>query len=346
MGVTVSNFGVTYLGDDFKLYTIKNSKGAELGVTNLGAILVKLIVPNNEGEFKDVVMGFDYAENYFVNGSFFGATVGRVANRTANAKFSIDGKEYNLAVNDNANNLHTDFNKGFHKVLWDAKTGDNFVTFSRLSPDGEYGFPGNFDVSVTYTLTEDNEVKITYDGVSDKKTIINMTNHSYFNLAGHKAGSDSLHDTKLWLKASNYTPVVPGAIPTGEIKPVAGTPFDFTKEKKIGQDIGATDEQLLLVKGYDHNFVIDDYDGKMQLIATASVCGRTMEVYTDLPGVQFYAGNCIGSCEGKEGAVYGPRMGFCLETQYFPNSANDKNFKCPVFDAGEKYHTETIYKFK
>lgn len=346
MSVSVSKFGVTYLGDEFNLYTVKNANGVELALTNLGAILVKLVVPNDKGEFKDVVLGYGFAENYLINGSFFGATVGRVANRTAGAKFTIDGKEYNLAVNDNENNLHTDFNKGFHKVLWDAETGDNFVKFSRFSPDLEYGFPGNLNMSVTYTLTDDNEVKITYDGVSDKKTVINMTNHSYFNLAGHKAGAEALYNTKLWLKASNYTPVVPGAIPTGEIKAVAGTPFDFTKEKTIGQDINATCQQLLLVKGYDHNFAIDDYNGKSQLIATASCDGRTMEVYTDLPGVQFYAGNCIGATEGKEGAVYGPRMGFCLETQYFPNSANDKNFANPVFDAGEKYHTETIYKFK
>ena len=346
MGVTVSDFGATYLGNDFKLYTIKNSKGTELSVTNIGAILVKLVVSNDKGEFKDVVMGFNSGENYLINGSFFGATVGPVANRTANAQFSVDGQVYNLIVNDNANNLHTDFDKGFHKVLWDAKTGDNFVEFSRFSPDLEYGLPGNLNMKVTYTLTDDNEVKITYDGMSDKKTLINMTNHSYFNLAGHKAGAEAVYNTKLWLKASNYTPVVPGAIPTGEIKAVAGTAFDFTKEKSIGRDINATDEQLLLVKGYDHNFAIDDYNGKSQLIAKVSCDGREMEVYTDLPGVQFYAGNCIGACEGKEGSVYGPRMGFCLETQYFPNSANEKNFVNPIFDANEKYHTETIYKFK
>ena len=343
MSVTVSQFGTSYLGDAFKLYTIKNKNGVEIAATNLGAILVKVVVPNDRGEFKDVVLGFGTAEAYFNNGSFFGATVGRIANRTAGAKFTIDGTEYRLKVNDNDNNLHSDFDKGMHKVLWDAETSDNAVKFTYHSPDMENGFPGNFDVSVTYTLTDDNEVKITYDGVSDKKTIVNMTNHSYFNLGGH--GSGCIEGTKLWIKASGYTPVVPGAIPTGEIAPVEGTPFDFTTEKTIGKDINATNEQLLLVKGFDHNFAIDDYNGKMQLIAKASFDGRVMEVYTDLPGVQFYAGNCIGACEGKEGAVYGARKGFCLETQYFPNSANDEHFLRPVFEAGQKYHTETIYKF-
>ena len=343
MGVTVSQFGFSYFGGDFKLYTIENKNGLKLGATNLGANLVNLIVPNDRGEFKDVVLGYGYAENYFCNPSFFGATVGRVANRTKGAAFTIDGKEYKLMVNDNDNNLHSDFNKGFHKVLWDADVTEDSVKFSYHSPDMENGFPGNFDISVTYTLTDENEVKITYDGVSDKKTVINMTNHSYFNLAGHNGGL--IYDTKLWIKASNFTSVYPGAIPTGELVAVKGTPFDFTKEKTIGEDINAADEQLLLVKGYDHNFAVDDYNGQLQLIAKASCDGRTMEVYSDLPGVQFYAGNCIGVCEGKDGAVYGPRQGFCLETQYFPNSANEKNFKNPIFDAGQKYYTQTIYKF-
>lgn len=343
MGVNVSQFGLTELGKDVKLYTIKNKNGVEIAATNLGAILVKVIVPNDRGEFKDVVMGFDAGEAYLINGSFFGATVGRVANRTAGAKFAVDGVTYNLKVNDNENNLHSDFFKGMHKVLWNAETGEDSVKFSYHSPDMENGFPGNFDVSVTYTLTDDNEVKITYDGVADKKTVINMTNHSYFNLAGHDSGS--ICGTGLWLKASAFTPVVPGAIPTGEIKPVKDTPFDFTQEKTIGEDINANCQQLLLVKGFDHNFAIDDYNGKSQLIAKASYDGRVMEVYSDLPGVQFYAGNCIGVCEGKGGAIYGPRQGFCLETQYFPNSANDDRFLMPIFEAGEKYHTETIYKF-
>ena len=343
MSVDVSQFGRTQLGKDIKLYTIKNGKGMEAAVTNIGACLVNLLVPDKDGEVKDIILGFEGGEDYLVNGSFFGATVGRSANRIANAKFSIDGKEYNLAVNDNDNNLHSDFYKGMHKVLWNAETGEDHVKFLYHSPDMENGFPGNLDISVTYTLTKDNELVIAYEGVSDKKTLINMTNHTYFNLAGHDSGS--IEKTKLMIKASCYTPVVAGAIPTGEIAPVAGTVMDFTKEKTIGEDIGACFEQLLLVKGYDHNYVVDGYNGSSQLIATAEADGRRMEVYSDLPGVQFYAGNCIAPQEGKDGAHYRERTGFCLETQYFPNSANDPAFEHPVFDAGQKYETTTIYKF-
>ncbi len=344
MGVEVTQFGRTHLGKDIKLYTMKNKNGMEAAVTNLGACLVNLVVPNDKGEYKDIILGFETGEEYLVNGCFFGATVGRVANRTANATFSIDGVEYKLAVNDNENNLHSDFYKGMHKVLWDAKEGDDCVKFSYHSPDMENGFPGNFDVSVTYTLTDDNEIRISYEGVSDKKTIINMTNHTYFNLSGHDSGS--IEDTLLTLYASCYTPVVFGAIPTGEIAPVAGTVMDFTTEKTIGRDIGADEEQLKLVKGYDHNFVVDGYTGESKLIAVAKADGRTMEVYSDLPGVQFYAGNCITPQPGKDEAVYKERTGFCLETQYFPNSANDPAFERPVFDKGQKYETTTVYKFK
>lgn len=343
MAVTQSQFGKTQLGKDIQLYSIKNKNGLVADVTNLGAILVNLVVPDNKGEYKDIVLGFDAGEGYLVNGSFFGATVGRVANRTANAKFTVDGKEYQLAVNDNANNLHSDFYKGMHKVIWEATVLENAVKFTYHSPDMENGFPGNLDMSVTYTLTDDNELRIDYDGVSDKKTIINMTNHTYFNLAGHDSGS--ILDTLLMIKASNYTPVVAGAIPTGEIAPVKGTVMDFTVEKAIGKEIEAEEEQLKLVQGYDHNYAIDDYNGSLQLIATAKAAGRTMEVYTDLPGVQFYAGNCIAGQEGKNGAFYSPRTGFCLETQYFPNSANDEHFIKPEFDANESYKTTTIYKF-
>ena len=343
MSVTTTQFGKTNLGKDIKLYTIKNSKGMEAAITNLGACLVNLVVPNDRGEFADVILGFESGEEYLVNGSFFGATVGRSANRIADAKFTIDGTEYKLAVNDNSNNLHSDFYKGMHKVLWNAEEGDNSVKFSYHSPDMENGFPGNFDISVTYALTDDNAIKISYEGVSDKKTLINMTNHTYFNLAGHDSGS--IEKTKLMIKASNYTPVVAGAIPTGEIASVKGTVMDFTKEKMIGEEIGEAFDQLLLVQGYDHNYAVDDYDGKSRLIATAEAGGRKMEVYSDLPGVQFYAGNCIAPQEGKDGALYQKRTGFCLETQYFPNSVNDPAFIHPIFDAGQKYETTTIYKF-
>lgn len=343
MSVTTKQFGKTQLGEGIMLYTISNSKGMEAAVTNIGACLVNLVVPCKNGEKRDVVLGFDLGEAYLINGSFFGATVGRVANRTANASFEIDGVKYDLVVNDNANNLHSDFYKGMHKVIWDADLSDSSVKFTYHSPDMENGFPGNLDMSVTYTVTEDNEIKIDYEGVSDKKTIINMTNHSYFNLGGHKSGK--ILDTMLTINASNYTPVVAGAIPTGEIAKVAGTVMDFTTAKAIGKDIEADYEQLKLVQGYDHNYVVDNYDGTVKLIATAVAADLEMTVYSDLPGVQFYAGNCISPVEGKDGAFYDKRTGFCLETQYYPNSANDANFAKPEFDAGEVYKTTTIYKF-
>lgn len=343
MSVTTQQFGKTVLGKDIKLFTIKNKNGLEAAATNIGACLVNLVVPNDKGEFKDVVLGFDSGEGYLINGSFFGATVGRIANRTANAQFEVDGKTYQLVVNDNENNLHTDFYKGMHKVMWDAEAMENAVKFTYVSPDMENGLPGNLTMSVTYTLTDDNELKIDYEGVSDKKTVINMTNHTYFNLAGHDSGK--ILDTKLMMNASKYTPVVAGAIPTGEIANVEGTVMDFTTEKTIGQDIEAPFEQLKLVQGYDHNFVVDNYDGSSKLIAVAKADGRTMKVFSDLPGVQFYAGNCIAPQEGKAGAFYSERTGFCLETQYFPNSLNDSNFIKPEFDAGEIYKTTTIYQF-
>ena len=344
MSVSVSQFGKTVIGKDIKLYSITNKNGAVAEVTNLGAILVNLLIPDAEGNKRDIVLGYDAGESYLINSSFFGATVGRVANRTKDAKFSIDGTEYKLAVNDNENNLHSDFNNGMHKVLWEAEIMESGVKFTYHSPDMENGFPGNLDMNVTYTLTDDDELKIDYSGVSDKKTIINMTNHTYFNLAGHDSGS--ILDTELQINASNYTPVVAGAIPTGEIATVKGTVMDFTEAKTIGQDIEADYEQLLLVQGYDHNYVLDNYDGSLKEIATAKAAGLTMKVFTDLPGVQFYAGNCIAVQEGKGGVMYSPRTGFCLETQYFPNSANDKNFACPVVEANEEYKTTTIYKFE
>ncbi len=344
MSVTTTQFGKTQFGTDIKLFTISNKNGMEASVTNIGASLVKLIVPNDKGEKKDIILGFDSGEEYMINGSFFGATIGRCANRTANASFMIDGVKYNLAVNDNENNLHSDFYRGMHKVLWDAGCGEDNVKFSYHSPDMENGFPGNFDISVTYTLTDDNEIRIDYDGVCDKKTLINMTNHTYFNLSGHDSGS--IENTKLTILASNYTPVAAGAIPTGEIAPVKGTVMDFTSEKTIGQDIGEDFEQLKLVRGYDHNYVVDDCTGEVKLIATAKADGRVMEVLTDLPGVQFYAGNMIATQQGKGGVMYGERTGFCLESQYFPNSANEPAFAHPVFDAGQKYKTTTIYRFR
>jgi aldose 1-epimerase len=345
MGVSKEKFGTTKDGREAYLYTIENGNGMQAKVTDFGAILVDLLVPDKNGKTDDVVLGFDSLEGYFNNGSFFGTVIGPSANRVGGASFEIDGKTYKLDVNDGPNNLHTDKERGFHKQLWDAKIGDNSVIFSLESKDGELGFPGNKKVSVTYSLSDDNELKLAYHGTSDANTLLNLTNHTYFNLSGHDAGK--IEDHILALHAANYTPVVAGAIPTGEIAPVAGTPLDFTKPKAIGQDINADFEQLKLVQGYDHNFVIDGADGSLKEIAEVKdpKSGRIMKVFTTLPGVQFYAGNCIGEEKGKGGVLYQPRKGFCLETQYYPDNIHHPNFPQAVFGPGRDYDSVTVYQF-
>ena len=345
MSVTKEKFGTGRNGEEISLFTITNGD-MEVAVTDLGANIVKVIVPNKDGIKRDVVLGYDTAEEYYDNGSFFGACIGRSGNRIKDAKFTIDGVEYQLAVNDGPNNLHSDMDNGFHKKTWKAEILDNAVAFSYESPDMENGFPGNMSIKVTYTVTADKELVIEYAGVSDKKTLFNMTNHSYFNLAGHDAGREAMENTMLTLNASNYTPIVPGAIPTGEIKAVAGSVFDFTSAKRIGDEVDADEEQLTMVQGYDHNFVLDNYDGTtVRKIGEATADNLTMEVYSDLPGVQFYAGNCISDCTGKGGVEYKKRYAFCLETQYYPNSINQEGFVKPIVEAGKPFKTITSYKF-
>lgn len=346
MSVTSRVFGKSPEGKEIMLYTIKNSKGMEASVTNVGAILVELMVPDKDGKLADVVLGFDKAEDYFDNGSFFGAVVGPNANRIGGASFEIDGVKYQLDVNDGPNNLHSDFKKGYHKALWDAKTGENFVTFTLQDTDGNMGFPGNKTIECTYTLDENNGISIRYHGTTDKKTVINLTNHTYFNLDGHDSGNIEEHE--LMLKASRYTPVVAGAIPTGEQAPVAGTPMDFTASKVVGKEIRADFEQLKLTKGYDHNWVVDGYDGKLNHIATvkAAKSGRVMTVYTTLPGVQFYAGNCISPITGKNGVFYKERQGLCLETQFYPDTVHQPSFPPCIFEPGKDYDSETVYRFE
>lgn len=345
MAVTKELFGMTKCGKEIHRYYISNEKGMKAGVINYGAILVNLFVPDKEGKAADVVLGYDTLEPYFENGSFFGATVGPNANRIGGASFVLEGKRYQLDVNDGENNLHSHEELGYHKRIWNAETGENSVTFSLEDEDGCMGFPGNKKISVTYTVTEDNELKIHYQGLSDKNTIINMTNHTYFNLAGHNAGK--IYEHKLQLKASFYTPVVAGAIPTGEIAAVKDTPFDFLTEKRVGEEIDAAHPQLELVGGYDHNWVIDGADGTLREIATVKedTSGRMMKAYTDLPGVQFYAGNFITEQTGKENASYGPRSGLCLETQYYPDTANKPEFPSAVFGPDRKYDSVTVYQF-
>lgn len=345
MSITKSSFGFTKENKEVFKFEITNSKGMKAVVTNFGAILVELWAPDAEGEVKDVVLGYDKLEDYFMNGSFFGATIGPNANRIANASFSIDGVKYQLDVNDGPNNLHSHFMLGYHKRVFDVKENDNSVTFSYNDPDGSMGYPGNKHIEVTYTLTEDNEIQIHYEVTSNKDTIINMTNHSYFNLNGHDGGRIEDHVLKLY--ASHFTPVVKGAIPTGEIASVKGTVFDFTEPVRVGERIENDEEQLKLVQGYDHNWVVDEPAGKIRKIAevTAKGTSRKMEVYSDLPAVQFYAGNCIAPTTGKGNVKYDKRCGLCLETQYSPDTANRPEWPSAVYGPDRKYVSTTIYKF-
>lgn len=345
MSVSKTLFGTAKCGTKIYLYTIENTKGMKAQVMNYGANLVRLYVPDKNGNAEDVVLGYDKLEDYYTNSANFGAIIGPNANRIANASFTLEGVTYQLAVNDGKNNLHSHADLGYHKKVWEAAEGSNSVTFSIQAPDGEMGFPGNKRVEVTYTLTEENELQIHYHALSDKNTIINMTNHTYFNLAGHGAGK--INDHLLTIYADHYTPVVAGAIPTGEIAPVAGTPMDFTKPKRVGDEIDADFEQLKLTGGYDHNWVLNGAEGVLRHIATVEepTSGRIMKTYTDLPGVQFYAGNSMGSETGKDGASYAKRGGLCLETQYYPDTANEPAFPSAVFGPDREYDTTTTYQF-
>lgn len=347
MAIAKRSFGVTSKGQEVALYTLVNSKGMKAEVTDYGAILVNLFVPDKNGNVEDVVLGFDSVEGYEGNPSFFGATIGPNANRIANAKFSIDGTEYQLDVNDGPNNLHSHKDLGYHKLVWKVTAeGENSITFTMIDEDGYIGFPGNKETSVTYILDDENGLTISYAAKSDKKTILNPTNHTYFNLDGHASGS--IEDHIMQLNASNYTPIVAGAIPTGEIAPVAGNPMDFTQAKAIGKEINADMEQLILTGGYDHNWVVDGWDGTLRKISTlvGPKSGRIMHTYTDLPGVQFYAGNFIDEQDGKNGVKYGRRMGLCLETQYYPNTINIPDFPSCVFGEDNDYKSVTVYRFE
>lgn len=345
MAIERKGFGTDKEGRQVTLYTITNSKGMQASVTDFGAILVSLMVPDANGEVRDVVLGYDSAESYWNNSCFFGSTIGPSANRIADARFTIDGITCQLDVNDNDNNLHSHRELGYHKRMWEVRCADDSVTFRLKDKDGSLGFPGNKEFEVTYTLREDNALQIHYHAVSDKKTVINPTNHTYFNLKGQ--GNGTIQDHELQLNASCYTPVAAGSIPTGEIAPVAGTPMDFTASRTIGEEIDADFEQLKLTGGYDHNWVIDGWDGSLRQFATAKAPDGSivMKAFTTLPGVQFYAGNYIEPDKGKNGASYDFRGGFCLETQYYPNSANEPAFPSCIFGEGKEYDSVTVYQF-
>lgn len=338
-------FGKTKEGIEASLYILENSKGMQAAITNYGANLVRLLVPDKNGNREDVVLGFDDVTGYENNPSFFGALIAPSANRIKGASFELNHTTYKLKKNNGENNLHSDEEKGAHKRIWDVVVKEKSVCFTLKMKDGEMGFPGNKEFKVTYTLTEENELEILYEAVSDQNTIINPTNHSYFNLKGHKAGT--ITDHTITLLASHYTPADQASIPTGEIAPVEGTPMDLRKETLIGECIDSDFDQLDYAGGYDHNWITDDCDGQVRLVAIVKAPdnARTMEVYTDLPGVQFYAGNFIEEQTGKEEASYGKRSGLCLETQYYPDSIHQANFPSVVFGPGRKYMSATIFRF-
>lgn len=345
MSITKKSFGKTKDGREVSLFILENKNGYRAEVTDFGAILVRMYVKDAKGELRDVVLGYEDVAGYEKNGSFFGATIGPSANRIAGAAFTINGQDYKVDVNDGPNNLHSHMDDGYHKMIWDSVIEGDSVTFTVRDKDGSMGFPGNKVLSITYTLDDENGLSLHYHGSSDKDTILNPTNHSYFNLKGHNRGN--IEDHELCLMASYYTPVVEGAIPTGEIASVKGTVMDFTESKVVGKEIREPFEQLLLTKGYDHNWVVDGADGSLKRIAVAksSESGIVMETYSTLPGVQFYAGNCIEPVEGKEGAVYKERSGLCLETQYYPDTIHHENFPSCVFGPNREYDSVTVYRF-
>jgi aldose 1-epimerase len=342
--VETSKFGTLDDGQVVELYTLKNAKGATAKIITYGATLTELWVPDRSGKLGDVVLGFDNLQGYLGKHPWFGATVGRVANRIAKGKFTLDGKEYSLEINDPPNNLHSG-SKDLSRVVWKAEPAHErngaAVRFTYDSPDGDEGFPGRLAVTVLYRLTNNNELQLEYTAKTDQATPVNLTNHSYFNLNGDK---DALGEV-LQLNAEQYTPVDATLIPTGEIRSVKGTPLDFTHPVAIGAHIA---EMKGEPGGYDHNFVLSADRGKFKLAASIvdAASGRKMEVWTTEPGVQFYSGNFLdGSLTGKRGIVYGKHSGFCLETQHFPDAVNQPAFPSVILRPSSVYSTQTTYKF-
>lgn len=346
MSISISDFGLLSDGRKIEKYIITNSKGLSISVITYGATLLTASVPDKNGEFKDVLVGFDDLVGCVERTDYQGVIVGPYANRIGNSEFCIDSVKYKLSSNENdVTCLHSCGE--FNTAVWEAKiAGESSVEFSYTSPDGLNGFPGNVNVCVKYTLTDENEIKLEYSAVSDKKTVLNLTNHVYFNLNGYD--SETILDHTMFINADYYTPVVDSlSIPTGEIAPVENTPFDFRKAQRIGDRIDDDFDQLNYTGGYDHNFCINGYDGTLKTAAVAydPASGRKLEVLTDLPGVQFYAGNFLKGTLGKDGKPMNKRSGFCLETQFYPDTPNHANFPQCTFDAGEKYQTVTVFKF-
>ncbi|WET50827.1 galactose mutarotase [Chryseobacterium indologenes] len=346
--ISTSDYGVTSKGDSIKKYTLTNKNGMKVEVINFGGIITSLTAPDRNGKYEDVVLGFTKPEGYFDgNPYYFGALIGRYGNRIANAKFTLEGKAYEIDKNDGPNSLHGG-KEGFHTRFWNIETVQDakFPTLklSYTSADGEEGYPGKLTTTVFYTLTDDNALKISYEAETDKPTVVNLTQHSYFNLSGNF--TKTITDHELQINADHFLPVNETLIPTGEQKAVKGTPFDFTVSKPIGKDISAEDDQLKKGKGYDHNWILNGKGLRSIAKVYHQGTGRLMEVFTDEPGVQFYSGNFLdGKFDTKTGGKNEFRTGFCLETQHFPDSPNQPSFPSTELKPGQKYQSKTIYKF-
>jgi len=341
-------YGTTPEGEDVDQYTLVNGKGMEVAVITFGGIITSWTAPDKNGQYGNVVLGFDNLAGYLGENPFFGAIIGRYGNRIAKGKFTLSGNAYQLETNDGSNHLHGGV-KGFHKVVWKAETKQDATSVSLvltyLSKDGAGGYPGNLSSTVTYKLTTEDALEVTYEATTDKETIVNLTQHSYFNLSGNF--NNTILDHELMLAADRYLPVDATLIPTGELAAVAGTPFDFTTSKVIGRDIKVADDQLAKGKGYDHCWALNS-PGTLRKVASVThpATGRQLEILTDEPGMQFYCGNFLdGTLPIPGGGTYGHRTGFCLETQHYPDSPNQANFPSTTLKPGEKYNSTTVFKF-
>ena len=349
MKTLADNFNKEIDGKTVKLYTLTNKNGVKVEITNYGGKVVSINVPDKDGNLGDIVLGYESIDEYIKGNFYFGALIGRYGNRIAKGKFSLNGEEYQLATNNGENHLHGGI-KGFHDVVWEAITleidGEQALELSYISIDGEENYPGTLKSKVIYQLTEKNELKITYEAETDKTTVLNLTHHSFFNLAGE--GSGTINNHELMINADRFTPVDEGLIPTGELAKVENTPMDFRTGTVIGERVDSDFEQLKFGKGYDHNWVLNKENNEMSLAASVyePTTGRVMEVWTDQPGLQFYGGNFLDATDiGKGGKAYEFRTAFCLETQHFPDSPNNPNFPTTTLNPGEKYTHTCIYKF-
>ncbi|MDQ2843116.1 MAG: galactose mutarotase [Acidobacteriota bacterium] len=344
------SWGNTDSGEPVSLYTLRNGNGMEAMITSYGGRLVNLRTPDRTGKLGDIVLGFDSLDGYLKKNPYFGAIVGRYANRIANGRFSLDGQTYTLARNDGQNSLHGGL-KGFDKVVWESREmseeTEPALELTYLSEDGEDGYPGNLRATVRYSLSDSDELRITYQATTDKDTVLNLTNHSYFDLSGDATGK--ILNCSVTINADKFTPVNANLIPTGEFRPVEGTPFDFRKPMPVGSRIEDNDQQLKYGQGYDHNFVLNT-EGEGPSFAARAIdpkSGRVLEVLTTQPGLQFYTGNHLdGSVRGKGGVVYGVRSGMCFETQHFPDSPNHPEFPTTELKAGQQYRGTTIFRFR